>query len=50
MNSEIIADIFILVGLAALGCGLWLIQPWVSLSAVGLLVFGLGLASFFIQK
>lgn len=37
-------DVLALLGLAALGAGLWLIAPWLGLTVVGtvLLVVGLG--------
>lgn len=37
-------DVMALLGVVLLGCGLWLITPWLALSVVGgaLLVVGLG--------
>ncbi len=35
MKKISIEDIFLFVGIALLGAGLWLVQPWISLTVVG---------------
>jgi hypothetical protein len=50
MKQEIIADIFIITGIATIGLGLWQLAPWISLTVTGAMIFGLGLASYFIRK
>ena len=50
MKSEIIADIFILVGLAVMAFGIWMFKPWLSLTALGAVVCGLGVLSFLVKR
>lgn len=37
------ADVLIFLGLGQLGTGLWLYEPWVSLTVCGSIIFLLGL-------
>jgi hypothetical protein len=50
LNKEIIADILIFGGIFTTGLGIWLYMPWIALTVVGLMLGGLGVASFFIRK
>ena len=38
-----IRDIFAFGGLAMAGVGLWILEPWISLTVTGFLLFGMGI-------
>lgn len=40
---KVLADLFIVTGLASLGVGLWMVAPWIALAVVGVLLILFGL-------
>ena len=50
MKPNVLQDILIVGGLALIASGLWQFAPWLSLTTVGAIVSGIGVASFFIRK
>ncbi len=39
------ADVLVFGGLLMVGCGIWMVMPWMALVAVGAAMFGLGIWS-----
>lgn len=44
------ADVLVFGGLLMVGCGIWMVRPWVALVVVGATVFGLGIWSSLLRR
>lgn len=40
-----IADVLVFGGILMVGCGIWMVRPWVAFVVVGAAMFGLGIWS-----
>lgn len=45
-----IADVLVFGGILMVGCGVWMVRPWVALVVVGATVFGLGIWSSLLRR
>ena len=45
MRAPDASDIAIILGLILLGCGLWMFEPWISLTVTGAALFAYGVTS-----